>query len=227
MRGLSIRAGLARFRGRDIELKTAGELTAMRTAGALVAKTLAAVAELAKPGVSTGELDVLAEHTIREAGGVPSFLGYHGYPASICTSVNAEVVHGIPSPARLLADGDLLTVDCGAIVDGWHGDAAVTIEVGAVSEAGPRPVCRLPGRTGCRADGGPPVRPADRHLTRRADRGAGGRRAGRAGVRDRRRLRRARDRQLDAHGPVRAERGSAGTRPAAAPGAWCWPSSRC
>jgi methionyl aminopeptidase len=133
VRGLS--AGLARFRGRDIELKNAAELTAMRAAGALVAKTLAAVTDLAKPGVSTGELDVLAEHTIREAGGVPSFLGYHGYPASICASINSEVVHGIPSPARLLADGDLVTIDCGAILDGWHGDAAVTIEVGAVSDA--------------------------------------------------------------------------------------------
>jgi methionyl aminopeptidase len=66
---------------------------------------------------------------------VPSFLGYHGYPASICASINSEVVHGIPSPARQLADGDLITIDCGAILDGWHGDAAVTIEVGAVSEA--------------------------------------------------------------------------------------------
>ncbi len=134
MRGLSVRAGLARFRGRDIELKTAGELTAMRAAGALVAKTLAALASLAKPGVSTGELDVLAEHTIRAAGGVPSFLSYHGYPASICTSVNNQVVHGIPSPAQLLSDGDLVSIDCGAILDGWHGDAAITVEVGAASE---------------------------------------------------------------------------------------------
>ena len=125
---------MARFRGRDIELKTTGELTAMRAAGALVAKTLAAVADRAKPGVSTGELDVLAEHTIREAGGVPSFLGYHGFPASICASINDEVVHGIPSPRPVLADGDLITIDCGAILDGWHGDAAVTLEVGAVTE---------------------------------------------------------------------------------------------
>jgi methionyl aminopeptidase len=130
-----LRGALARWRGRDIELKSPGELEAMRAAGALVARTLAAVAELARPGVSTGELDLLAEQTIRAGGGVPSFLGYHGYPASICTSVNEEIVHGIPSAVRLLADGDLVSVDCGAIVDGWHGDAAVTLAVGEVCAA--------------------------------------------------------------------------------------------
>jgi methionyl aminopeptidase len=130
-----LRGALARWRGRDIELKSPGELVAMRAAGALVARTLAAVAELARPGVSTGELDLLAEQTIRAGGGVPSFLGYHGYPASICTSVNEEIVHGIPSAVRLLADGDLVSVDCGAIVDGWHGDAAVTLAVGEVCAA--------------------------------------------------------------------------------------------
>ncbi len=130
-----LRGALARWRGRDIELKSPGELVAMRAAGALVARTLAAVAELARPGVSTGELDLLAEQTLRAGGGVPSFLGYHGYPASICTSVNEEIVHGIPSAVRLLADGDLVSVDCGAIVDGWHGDAAVTLAVGEVCAA--------------------------------------------------------------------------------------------
>ncbi len=134
-RRAGLRSALARWRGRDIELKSPGELEAMRAAGALVARTLAAVAELARPGVSTGELDLLAEQTIRAGGGVPSFLGYHGYPASICTSVNEEIVHGIPSTTRLLADGDLVSVDCGAIVDGWHGDAAVTIAVGHVDAA--------------------------------------------------------------------------------------------
>lgn len=123
------------MRGRDIELKSAGEFDAMRAAGALVAATLAAVTELAKPGVSTGELDALAEQTIREGSAVPSFLGYHGFPASICASVNEEIVHGIPSTARVLVEGDLVSVDCGAILDGWHGDAAVTIPVGTVSEA--------------------------------------------------------------------------------------------
>ncbi|NMI00431.1 type I methionyl aminopeptidase [Pseudonocardia acidicola] len=130
-----VRGALARLRGRDIEIKSRGELEAMRAAGALVATTLAAVQQLARPGVSTAELDALAEQTIREGGGVPSFLGYHGYPASICASVNEQIVHGIPSASQVLTEGDLISVDCGAIVDGWHGDAAVTIPIGAVSEA--------------------------------------------------------------------------------------------
>jgi methionyl aminopeptidase len=130
-----VRAVLARWRGRDIELKTAGEIDAMRTAGGLVARVLAAVSAAARPGVSTGELDALAEQVIRDGGGVPSFLGYHGFPASICASVNEQIVHGIPSAAQVLADGDLISVDCGAIVEGWHGDAAVTLAVGTGSPA--------------------------------------------------------------------------------------------
>lgn len=130
-----VRGLVARIRGRDIELKTPGELEAMRAAGALVAATLAAVTELAKPGVSTGELDALAEQTIRDGGAVPSFLGYHGFPASICASVNEQIVHGIPSTSIVLAEGDLVSVDCGAILEGWHGDAAVTIPIGAVAQA--------------------------------------------------------------------------------------------
>ncbi|MGD9528226.1 type I methionyl aminopeptidase [Pseudonocardia sp.] len=136
MRVISRARGVfARWRGRDIELKAPAEIEAMRVAGALVARTLAAVVEQTKPGVSTGELDELAEQTIRDGGGVPSFLGYHGYPASICASVNEQIVHGIPARERILAEGDLISVDCGAIVDGWHGDSAVTIGVGTVSEA--------------------------------------------------------------------------------------------
>ncbi|GAA1188562.1 type I methionyl aminopeptidase [Pseudonocardia alaniniphila] len=130
-----VRGLLARWRGRDIELKSPDELDAMRAAGGLVAGTLAAVIELARPGVTTKELDALAEQTIRDAGAIPSFLGYHGYPASICASVNEQIVHGIPSASQVLADGDLVSVDCGAILEGWHGDAAVTILVGAVSDA--------------------------------------------------------------------------------------------
>ncbi len=117
-----------------IEIKTPGELEAMRAAGLVVARTLRKVTEAARPGVSTGELDELAEQVIREAGAVPSFKGYHGFPASICASVNEQIVHGIPSKDAVLADGDLLSVDCGAILDGWHGDSAVTIEIGEVSE---------------------------------------------------------------------------------------------
>jgi methionyl aminopeptidase len=130
-----VRGLVARWRGRDIELKSPDELDAMRAAGALVARTLTEVTTLAKAGVSTAELDALAEQTIRDAGAEPSFKGYHGYPASICASVNEEIVHGIPSTSRVLASGDLISIDCGAVLDGWHGDAAVTIPVGTVSEA--------------------------------------------------------------------------------------------
>lgn len=130
-----LRAGLARIGGRQIERKSKTELDAMRVAGRLVAHTLAAVAEQAKPGVSTLDLDKVAEQTIRDGGGVPSFLGYHGFPASICASVNDQIVHGIPSGEQVLADGDLISIDCGAIVDGWHGDSAVTLTIGTVTAA--------------------------------------------------------------------------------------------
>lgn len=135
MTGTGLRALLRRWRGRSVEIKTPGELDVMAAAGAIVARTLAAVRDQARPGVSTAELAELAEQAIRDAGAVPSFLGYHGFPAAICTSVNQQVVHGIPDPGRVLADGDLLSVDCGAILDGWHGDAAVTIPIGAVAAA--------------------------------------------------------------------------------------------
>ncbi|WP_436502114.1 type I methionyl aminopeptidase [Actinokineospora sp. HUAS TT18] len=117
-----------------IEIKTPGELDAMRAAGLVVAKALAAVSAAAKAGVSTGELDELAEQTIRDAGAVPSFKGYHGFPASICASVNEQIVHGIPRKSQILADGDLISVDCGAILDDWHGDSAVTLFVGSIRD---------------------------------------------------------------------------------------------
>jgi methionyl aminopeptidase len=134
-----VRAVVRRLRGRGgIELKTATEIEAMRAAGAVVARTLRLLASRAQAGVSTGELDELAEQAIREAGAVPSFKGYHGFPASICSSVNEQVVHGIPSREQILAEGDLLSIDCGAILDGWHGDAAVTVPIGTVTEADAR-----------------------------------------------------------------------------------------
>lgn len=105
----------------------------MRQAGLLVADTLRALADAAAPGVTTAELDALAEQRIREAGGIPSFKGYHGFPATICTSVNEEIVHGIPSPAKRLRPGDVVSIDCGAIVDGWHADAALTTGVGSIA----------------------------------------------------------------------------------------------
>ncbi len=120
-------------RGRVIEIKSHGELEAMRAAGIVVARALALIAEAVKPGVTTAELDEIAETTIRDAGAVPSFKGYHGFPASICASVNEQVVHGIPAKTQILADGDLISVDCGAILDGWHGDSAITLPIGTVS----------------------------------------------------------------------------------------------
>lgn len=110
--------------------RSAAELDAMAVAGALVAAALRAVRQAAAPGVSTLELDRVAESVIRDGGGTPSFLGYHGFPATICASVNDRVVHGIPSAGEVLAPGDLVSIDCGAIVDGWHGDSAVTFGVG-------------------------------------------------------------------------------------------------
>jgi methionyl aminopeptidase len=115
--------------------RTAAELDAMAAAGAVVGTALEAVHAAAVAGASTLGLDQIAESVIREAGAIPSFLGYHGYPASICASVNDRVVHGIPSAAEILAPGDLVSIDCGAVLDGWHGDAAITFGVGALDPA--------------------------------------------------------------------------------------------
>jgi methionyl aminopeptidase len=118
----------------SIEIKTSAQLALMREAGLVVAGMLRAVAAAAEPGISTAELDALAERELRVAGAQSSFKGYHGYPATICTSVNDEIVHGIPSERIKLAAGDMLSIDAGAVVGGWHGDAAITIPVGAVPE---------------------------------------------------------------------------------------------
>ena len=124
------------LRGRKtVAARTPGELGAMAAAGAVVADALRAVRQAAAPGVSTKGLDEIAEAVIREAGGIPSFLGYHGFPASICSSVNDRVVHGIPSADEVLGYGDLVSIDCGAIIDGWHGDAAVTFGAGPLIPA--------------------------------------------------------------------------------------------
>jgi methionyl aminopeptidase len=121
-----------RERDWDIEYKTPEQVAKMRTAGLLVAATLDKLRAAVAPGVSTADLDAIAEQHIRAAGGIPSFLGYQGYPASICSSVNNEIVHAIPSPDVVLRDGDVISIDCGAIVDGWHGDSAITVAVGEV-----------------------------------------------------------------------------------------------
>jgi methionyl aminopeptidase len=114
-----------------IHRKSPSELALMREAGLVVAAALAACRAAVEPGVTTRDLDAVAERVIRDAGATPSFLGYHGYPATLCVSVNDEVVHGIPG-GRVVEDGDVVSIDCGAIVGGFHGDAAVTVCVGEV-----------------------------------------------------------------------------------------------
>jgi len=116
---------------RGIEIKTPDQIDAMRRAGLVVGQTLELMRSTVRAGITTGELDAIAEDNIRSSGATPSFKGYHGFPGSICASVNEEVVHGIPGD-RMLADGDVISIDCGAIVDGWHGDAAITVPVGTV-----------------------------------------------------------------------------------------------
>lgn len=116
-----------------IQLKTQAEIAVMREAGLVVADTLAALVAAVAPGVTTGELDRISEESIRSRGAVPSFKGYHGFPATICTSINDEIVHGIPRADRVLRSGDVISLDCGAIVEGWHGDAAVTVGVGEIT----------------------------------------------------------------------------------------------
>lgn len=115
---------------RGVTLKTPQELALMREAGRIVARALALVQREAKPGVSTAALDRMAEDLIRSANAVPSFKGYHGFPATLCTSINDEIVHGIPSETRVLRQGDVLKIDCGAIYKGWHGDSAISVVVG-------------------------------------------------------------------------------------------------
>jgi methionyl aminopeptidase len=117
-----------------IVCRSAAELERMREAGRLVGEVLTELAAAVAPGVSTGDLDALAEKRIAEAGATAAFKGYHGYPATICASINDEVIHGIPSGRRLLQDGDIISIDVGASLDGYFGDSALTLAVGQVSE---------------------------------------------------------------------------------------------
>ena len=121
------------FRDRGIEIKTREQLLSMRAAGLVVGRTLELLRGEVRAGITTGELDAIAEDNIRSSGATPSFKGYHGFTGSICASVNDEIVHGIPGD-RVLAEGDLISIDCGAIVNGWHGDAAITVGVGDVDK---------------------------------------------------------------------------------------------
>ena len=124
---------MRRMREPGVQIKTPAQLAVMWQAGQVVAAALEAAAAAVAPGVSTAELDDIAGARIAAAGAVPSFLGYHGYPATICASVNDEIVPGIPGTTRVLRAGDVVSIDCGAIVDGWHADAALTVGVGAIS----------------------------------------------------------------------------------------------
>jgi methionyl aminopeptidase len=115
-----------------IQIKSEAEIALMRQAGLVVGRTLERLQAAVRPGMTTADLDAIAEESIRGEGAIPSFKGYRGFPACICTSINAEIVHGIPSPTAVIRDGDVVSIDCGAIVDGYHGDAAVTVPVGDV-----------------------------------------------------------------------------------------------
>jgi len=110
------------------------EIAKIRVSAQLAAAALQHIAPMLQGGVTTAELDRAAEQYIRKAGGLPAFKGYRGFPATLCTSINAEVVHGIPSKKRKLAEGDIIGIDCGAIVDGYYGDHAMTFAVGSITE---------------------------------------------------------------------------------------------
>ena len=117
-----------------IELKTQAEIASMRKASRVVAATLNLLKAQVRPGVTTAELNDFAEKNIRGAGAEPAFLGYRGYPATLCVSINEEIVHGIPSDKRVVREGDIVSLDLGAICEGFYGDATVTVGAGKISE---------------------------------------------------------------------------------------------
>ena len=121
-----------------IVCRSRAELEKMRAAGRLVGEVLTDLASHVVPGVTTAELDAIAEKRIAAAGASPAFKGYHGYPATICASVSEEVIHGIPSGRRALSEGDIISIDVGAVLDGYFGDSAITLPVGKVSEPAAR-----------------------------------------------------------------------------------------
>lgn len=126
------------WRGPGAEIKTAAQLAAMREAGQVVERALRAAVAAAAPGAATADLEQAAARQIHAAGAAPSFLGYHGYPAVICVGVNDEVVRGVPRRDRRIRAGDIVSIDCGASVEGWHADAAVTVGVGEISDEAAR-----------------------------------------------------------------------------------------
>jgi len=119
---------------RGIEIKTSREIKLIKKSSQIVSKVLSEIIDLVQPGMSTKDLDIFAEKRIREMGAAPSFKGYHGFPASICSSINNEVVHGIPNKNKIIKDGDLVKIDTGAYLDGYHGDSCVSICIGSVNK---------------------------------------------------------------------------------------------
>ena len=117
-----------------IELKTVEQLRWMREAGLVVASIHEALRAAVRPGITTRELDEVSAQAIADGGGASNFLGYYGYPATVCISVNDVIVHGIPSAATVLAEGDLVSIDCGATLSGWVGDSAWTFGIGEVAD---------------------------------------------------------------------------------------------
>ena len=119
---------------RGIEIKTSREIKLIKKSSQIVSKVLSEIIDLIRPGMSTKDIDLFAEKRIREMGAVPSFKGYHGFPASICSSINNEVVHGIPNKNKIIKNGDIVKIDTGAYLDGYHGDSCVSICVGSVNK---------------------------------------------------------------------------------------------
>lgn len=117
---------------RGLTQRSVPEIAAMRRAGRVVAEMHQVIRDGARPGMTTAQLDLMAREVLRRRSATSNFLGYHGFPAVICASVNDEVIHGIPGP-RVLVEGDIVSIDCGAIVDGWHGDAAFTMGIGTIT----------------------------------------------------------------------------------------------
>ncbi|MBG1270971.1 type I methionyl aminopeptidase [Nostoc sp. WHI] len=130
-----------RKQSRGIEIKSPREIEIMRQASIIVATVLKEISELVKPGMTTANLDAYAEKRIREMGATPSFKGYHGFPGSICSSINNEAVHGIPSHKKVIRVGDLLKVDTGAYYQGFHGDSCISIAVGEVTREAAKLIC--------------------------------------------------------------------------------------
>ena len=133
-RALAVPVMVGPRKHQGIELKADPEREKMRAAGRIVATVLKEISELVEPGMTTADLDAHAETRIREMGATPSFKGYHGFPGSICASINDEVVHGIPRKRKVIKAGDLLKVDTGAYYEGFHGDSCITIAVGKVNK---------------------------------------------------------------------------------------------